>query len=161
VFSGEDAGETPYEDIGEEAGIDNRRVIKTFITIAMGASTESAAEKACRTEHIDRKSFELLKTATLRRYPSVLLFKGFGIHAQSLEGQILKDVMLAGVKSGKVVLPVHDAVAVVQEDAEWAQNKMLEAWARHANSEGGTARARLKIDLPDGSKKDSLKEPPN
>ena len=75
--------------------------------------------------------------------------------------KILKDVMLAGVTAGKVVLPVHDAVAVVQEDAEWAQNKMLEAWARHANSEGGTARARLKIDLPDGSKKDSLKEPPN
>lgn len=44
-----------------------------------------------------------------------------------------------------------DAVAVVQEDAEWAQDKMLEAWAKHANSEGGTARARLKIDLPDGS----------
>jgi hypothetical protein len=148
VFSGEDAGETPYEDIGEIAGIDNRGIVKTFITIAMGASTESAAEKACRTEHIDRKSFELLKTATLRRYPSVLLFKGFGIHAQSLEGQILKDVMLAGVKSGKVVLPVHDAVAVVQEDAEWAQDEMLAAWAEHANSEGGTARARVKIDLP-------------
>lgn len=161
VFSGEDAGETPYEDIGEIAGIENRRVIKTFITIAMGASTESAAEKACRTEHIDRKSFELLKTATLRRYPSVILFRGFGIHAQSLEGQILKDVMLAGAKAGKVVLPVHDAVAVVQEDAEWAQDKMLEAWARHANSKGGTARARLKIDLPDGSEKDSLKEPSN
>jgi len=161
VFSGEDAGETPYEDIGEIAGIENRRVIKTFITIAMGASTESAAEKACRTEHIDRKSFELLKTATLRRYPSVILFRGFGIHAQSLEGQILKDVMLAGAKAGKVVLPVHDAVAVVQEDAEWAQDKMLEAWARHANSKGSTARARLKIDLPDGSEKDSLKEPSN
>ena len=161
VFSGEDAGETPYEDIGEIAGIDNRGIVKTFITIAMGASTEGAAEKACRAGHIDRKSFELLKTATLRRYPSVLLFKGFGIHAQSLEGQILKDVMLAGVTAGKIVLPVHDAVAVVQDDAAWAKEQMLEAWGRHANCEGGTARARLKIDLPDRSEKGSLKEPPN
>ena len=91
----------------------------------------------------------------------MLLFKGFGIHAQSLEGQILKDVMLAGVTAGKIVLPVHDAVAVVQDDAAWAKEQMLEAWGRHANCEGGTARARLKIDLPDGSEKDSLKEPPN
>ena len=84
----------------------------------------------------------------MRRYPEVRLFDGFGIHAQSLEGQMLKDVMLEGVRAGKVVLPVHDAVAVVQEDAEWAKKQMLEAWARHANSEGGTARARVKIDVP-------------
>ena len=38
VFVGEDAGETPYEDIGELAGIEDRELVKAFITKAMGAS---------------------------------------------------------------------------------------------------------------------------
>ncbi|MEH6585024.1 MAG: hypothetical protein V7720_00625 [Halioglobus sp.] len=146
VFNGEDAGETPYEDIRDIAGDVDRNKVKLFITRAMGADSELKAALACRQEGISQELFNSLKAATLQRYPNIRLFDGFGIHAQSLEGQILKDVMLAGVRAGKVVLPVHDAVAVVLEDSEWAQGQMLEAWASHANSDNGTARARVKVD---------------
>lgn len=146
VFAGMDAGDSPYEDIGDIAGGADRALVKGFITVAMGADSEQKAAKACRQGGIGQELFGTLRDAALERYPNIRLFDGFGIHAQSLEGQILKGVILAGAKAGKVVLPVHDAVAVVLEDSEWAQEQMLESWAEHANSEGGTARARVKVD---------------
>ena len=158
VFAGRDAGDSPYEDIGDIAGGVERSTVKNFITVAMGADGEQKAASACRSEGIGQGLFNNLRDSTLKRYPEARLFNGFGIYAQNLEGQILKDVMLAGVKTGKVVLPVHDAVAVVQDDAEWAREEMLKAWANHANSEGGTARARVKIDLPDEPEKGFPKE---
>ena len=42
-------------------------------------------------------------------------------------GQILKQVMLEGVEQGIVALPVHDAVAVMQDNANWAKEAMLRA----------------------------------
>ena len=78
-------------------------------------------------------------------------FSGWGLHAQNLEGQILKDVMLQGVAEGIVALPVHDAVAVQQRHAQWAQDRMLEAWTEAVTTDGVVlaARSRLKIDYPD------------
>jgi hypothetical protein len=73
---------------------------------------------------------------------------GFGVNAQSLEGQILKQVMLEGVDRGIVALPVHDAVAVTQDNTEWAKEAMLRAWFEHANSGGAVARSRVKVDYP-------------
>jgi hypothetical protein len=40
------------------------------------------------------------------------------------------------------------AVAVTQDNAEWAKEAMLRAWAEHANSGGGVARSRVKVDYP-------------
>jgi hypothetical protein len=48
------------------------------------------------------------------------LYDGWGINAQNLEGAILRDVMLQGVDTDIVVLPVHDAVAVQQKHEQWA-----------------------------------------
>jgi hypothetical protein len=81
VFVGEDAGETPYEDIGELAGIEDREVVKAFITKAMGASNEKEALNSSHREGINRKTFDALTAASLRRYPKVRLFDGFGINA--------------------------------------------------------------------------------
>ena len=44
--------------------------------------------------------------------------------------------------------PVHDAVAVTQDNADWAKEAMLRAWFEHANSGGGVARSRVKVDYP-------------
>jgi hypothetical protein len=74
------------------------------------------------------------------------LYTGFGVNAQSLEGQILKQVMLEGVGQDIVALPVHDAVAVTQDNADWAKEAMLRAWFEHANSGGSVARSRVKAD---------------
>ena len=149
VIAGEDAGDTPYEDIGELAGIEDRQRIKDYITIAMGADSQKGAKEACVSEGITHKQFDVIEAAALKRYPKLSLYTGFGVNAQSLEGQILKQVMLEGVEQGIVTLPVHDAVAVTQDNADWAKEAMLRAWAEHANSGGGEARSRVKVDFPD------------
>ena len=148
VIAGEDAGETPYEDIGELAGIEDRQRIKNYITIAMGSSSREEATGACLGEGITHKQFDVIEAAVLKRYPKLNLYTGFGVNAQSLEGQILKQVMLEGVEQGIVALPVHDAVAVTQDNADWAKEAMLRAWAKQANSGGGVAQTRVKVDYP-------------
>ena len=149
VIAGEDAGDTPYEDIGELAGIEDRQRIKNYITIAMGADSQEGAKGACVSEGITHKQFDVIEAAALKRYPKLNLYTGFGVNAQSLEGQILKQVMLEGVGQDIVALPVHDAVAVTQDNADWAKKAMLRAWAEQANSGGGVARSRVKVDYPD------------
>ena len=149
VIAGEDAGDTPYEDIGELAGIEDRQRIKNYITIAMGADSQESAKGACVNEGITHKQFDVIEAAALKRYPKLNLYTGFGVNAQSLEGQILKQVMLEGVEQGIVALPVHDAVAVTQDNADWAKEAMLRAWAEHANTGGGVARSRVKVDYLD------------
>ena len=52
------------------------------------------------------------------------MFEGWGLSAQNLEGAILRKVMLEGIEQGIVSLPVHDAIAVKQGDAEWAEEAM-------------------------------------
>jgi hypothetical protein len=148
VIAGEDAGDTPYEDIGELAGIEDRQRIKNYITIAMGSSSREDARGACYKEGISNSLFNVIEAAVLKRYPRLSLYTGFGVNAQSLEGQILKQVMLEGVEQGIVALPVHDAVAVTQDNADWAKEAMLRAWFEHANSGGGVARSRVKLDYP-------------
>ena len=47
-----------------------------------------------------------------------------------------------------VALSVHNAVAVTQDNADWAKEAMLRAWFEHANSGDGVARSRVKVDYP-------------
>ena len=144
LVAGEDAGETPYEDICELAGGVDRSLAKSFITYAMGASNRSKALGAARANGIGAKTFSKLEDATLKRYPKLELFTGFGLFAQNLEGQILKRVLHKGVQSGIAVLPVHDAVAVNSANEEWAVATMEEEWSAQFN--GRKVRARLKVD---------------
>jgi len=50
----------------------------------MGASGRSDAESACYREAVTKELFEKIEEATLKRYPKLSLFSGFGINAQSL-----------------------------------------------------------------------------
>ena len=144
------AGDTPYEDIAESAGFveadgQGREKVKRFITYAMGSSDEEATRRLCHSNGIDNTQFEALVTSTQKLFPKLTLFAGWGIYAQNYEGQILKQVMLEGLKENIVCLPVHDAVAVQQEHLKWAEETMLECWDRQME----TGRlARVKIDLP-------------
>ena len=65
--------------------------------------------------------------------------------AQNLEGQILKRVLLQGIEKGVVCLPVHDAVAVQQQHADWATEAMSDAWEEEV---GMGVKPRLKVDYP-------------
>ena len=140
----ENAGDTPYEDIGEIAGVNNRDQIKRIITVAMGASDEAGGYGSLYTEGFNKAYVRRIHDAALKRFPKLQLFKGWGVYAQNFEGQILKDVMLQGVKKDIVCLPVHDAVAVQQQHQEWAIEVMLETWSRHMDG----LKTKVKVDMP-------------
>ena len=145
VLHSQDAGETPYEDIGELCKVDDRNRIKQFITVAMGASDETKAFKALNQDGFNAELFDTIKQGTLKRYPKINLFEGWGLSAQNLEGAILRKVMLEGIEQGIVSLPVHDAIAVKQGDAEWAKEAMSRLWT----DETLGCKTLLKVDYPD------------
>jgi hypothetical protein len=144
LFAKEYAGETPYEDICIESGVASRDMVKKFITVAMGASSEMAARNSLARERFNGELFNRINAGVQKRYPKLKLFNGWGIFAQNLEGQILKDVMLEGIKEDIVCLPVHDAIAVQQQHQQWAKEVMLETWQAHLDGVG----TKVKVDLP-------------
>jgi hypothetical protein len=141
--SKEYAGDSPYEDICHEAGGASRASVKHFMTIAMGASDETVGKRRLRLDGFNSEVINRIHTGTLKRYPKLELFKGWGIFAQNFEGQILKDVMLEGIKEDIVCLPVHDAVAVQQQHKNWAKEVMLETWQEHMDG----VRTNVKVDI--------------
>ena len=149
VLSGEHAGDTPYEDIAGCAGYDpnssyDRSKIKTFMTIAMGADCLHKARGAFLGEGNSVVKFNRIHEGVLKRYPNVVLFDGWGSKAQSLEGVILRKVMVEGVNLGIASLPVHDALAVNHQHADWAQEAMARVWADVVGGVG----TKLKVDYP-------------
>ena len=111
----------------------------------MGANDESEAFNALKIDGFNAKLFEQIKQGTLKRYPKINLFEGWGLSAQNLEGAILRKVMLEGIEQDIVSLPVHDAIAVKQGDAEWAKEAMSRLWT----DETLGCKTRLKVDYPD------------
>jgi hypothetical protein len=78
---------------------------------------------------------------------------GWGIFAQNFESQILKDVMLEGIKEDIVCLPVHDTVAVQQQHQGWAKDVMLETWQAHL----GDVASKVKVVTLPAAKYDTLR----
>ncbi len=62
-----------------------------------------------RLQKVNSEDFQCLTNASKKVFPDLELFAGLGIFAQNLEGRILKQVMLEGIKKDIVCLPVHDA----------------------------------------------------
>ncbi len=143
-ISKEYAGDTPYEDICYEAGVVSRGMVKRFLTVAMGADNETSGRKALYQEGFDNVFIDRIYQGTQKRYPKLELFSGWGIFAQNFEGQILKDVLLEGIKEDIVCLPVHDAVAVQQQHQNWAKDVMLGTWQEHMDG----VRTKVKVDSP-------------
>ena len=144
VLHKQDAGDTPYEDIGAASGINDRGIIKAFITRAMGADDRDAAQNSCKTEGITNVMFEALEAACAELYPELQLFTGWTHQGQNLEGQILKKVMLKGVDEGVVCLPIHDAVAVQRRHEAWAVKTMISTWTEVV---GCDVKPRVKVDI--------------
>jgi hypothetical protein len=142
--SKEYAGDTPYEDICHEAGVAGRAAVKRFLTIAMGASSETVGKRRLSLDGFNAEVIDRIHKGTLKRYPKLELFKGWGIFAQNIEGQIIKDVLLEGIKDGIVCLPVHDGLAVQQQHQDWAKDVMLETWYEHMDG----VKTKVKVDLP-------------
>jgi hypothetical protein len=143
VLQNQDAGHTPYEDIGAASGINDRNSVKAFITRAMGADNRDAALNSCKTAGITNVMFEALEAACAELYPDLQLFIGWTHQEQNLEGQILKKVMLQGVDEGIVCLPVRDAEALLQKHQAWAEQAMVNTWT---DAVGCDAKPRVKVD---------------
>ena len=77
------------------AGID---AVKRFLTIAMGTGNETSGKQRLSLDGFNREVIDRIHVGILRRYPKLELFKGWGTFAQNLEGHILKDVLLEGIK---------------------------------------------------------------
>jgi hypothetical protein len=144
VLNEQYAGEQPYEDIMEAAGLDSREHAKKFITVALGAPDESKARQALGQQGFTKELTDRLVSATRDVFPALPMFEGWGLYAQNLEGHILRNVMLEGVQNDIVVLPVHDAVAVQQRHVDWAKDAM----SRHWSEATGGIRTKLKVDYP-------------
>ena len=146
LFSGEDAGDDPYRRIADYAQT-TRDKVKGYITIALSCDTPKSAHNALIFERYRGSEIKTLENATRHCYPNLRLYDALGIHLQSLEGQILMQVMYQGVLEGKVVLPIHDAVAVKAQDAEWAAERMEAAWVQVCCNKGVAGRPRLKTKI--------------
>ena len=109
----------------------------------MGASNETDGYGSLYTEGFHKAYVRRIHDAALKRFPKLQLFEGWGVYAQNFEGQILKDVILKGIKEDIVCLPVHDAVAVQQQHQDWAKEVMLETWQEHM----GGVKTKVKVDF--------------
>lgn len=121
-------GEDAYEPIAEKAGVD-RQSVKAFINVALNCSDYETAKYTTGIKfsvpHAD--SLEI-SYAFHKLYSDLNLFGKFSLVAMQLEGQILKQVMLKGVRDGVLALPIHDAVAVESQNADWAEATLKECW---------------------------------
>ena len=121
--------------------------VKTFVTTALSASSRTAANSSWNHDNLGAEFFGRLELAMIKRFPKLKLYDSWGIQAQSLEGSILRQVMLQGMEKDIVCLPVHDAVAIPQQHEKWAVDAMLETWERVVStSKAHAARARVRVD---------------
>ena len=126
-------GDDPYSDIADEVGC-KRHHVKGFINTALNNKEYSGALGASLGSwgvpyRISKKILAVLTN----RYPNLNFFCGFGLEAMNKEGEILMNVMTKGMDAGIFCLPIHDAIAVEAQHAEWAKEAMLQAWSEEVN----------------------------
>ena len=126
-FYGECIPANFYQDVVDELGIFKPKV-KKYFQVALSSGNRVKAFRGFLKEGYDRSDFETLESWMQSRYPKVPLYNKWSLEAMNHEGELLMRVMLKGVKEDKVVLPVHDALAVKKVDEEWAIRTLKETW---------------------------------
>ena len=129
-FHGECISATFYQDIADETGILKPKV-KKYFQVALSSGNRMKAYRGYLKVGYDRADFEALETWLISKYPEVPLYKKWSLEAMNHEGELLMRVMLKGVKEDKVVLPVHDAIAVKKVDEDWAIKALKETWLEY------------------------------
>lgn len=128
----------PYVEVAKKTNL-SRDQIKTFVTAALGASSEGSAFGALKKYRFNKTMFERVRDALLSLYPGLPLFRGFGTTLQTLEGQIALDIMFAGTKVGIPVLPVHDSFITTEDHKQWLLEQMKNQWAKHVKEGSRTS----------------------
>ena len=123
-----------------------RKKIKAFINVGLNSesfeATKHVAARAFQVSHADSTK---IAEAFTKLYPNLDIHCGFALTAMQLEGLILKDVLLRGVKNGILALPIHDAVAVEFDHQDWAKDTMEDAWQSVMSKFHKTARTEASI----------------
>jgi len=123
----------PYIEIAEATGR-TRAEVKGFINIALNCNSLEQAEAAALSEwHVPKSASKKIDQLLKKEYPKLNFYDGFGLTAQQMEGLILSRVMNDGMDKNILCLPIHDAIAVEEQHAEWAKKAMKEAWSDEVN----------------------------
>ena len=129
-FHGECISASFYQDIADETDIFKPKV-KKYFQVALSSGNRAKAIGGFLKEGYDKRDFETLEYWVISKYPKVPLYTKWSLEAMNHEGELLMRVMLRGVKEDKVVLPVHDAVAVKKVDEEWAIKALKDTWLEY------------------------------
>ncbi|MEK9606935.1 MAG: hypothetical protein VW352_11735, partial [Gammaproteobacteria bacterium] len=114
--------------LADESDVERNKV-KAFINVGLNSESFEATKRVVAREfQVSHADSAKIAEAFHKLYPNLDLHCGFALTAMQLEGLILKDVLLRGVKNGILALPIHDAVAVEFDHQDWAKDAMEDAW---------------------------------
>ena len=117
-----------YAPLADESGVERKKV-KAFINVGLNNQSFKATKQVVAREfQVSHADSAKIAEAFAKLYPNLDLHCSFALTAMQLEGLILKDVLLRGVNSGILALPIHDAVAVEFDHQDWAKDAMEDAW---------------------------------
>jgi hypothetical protein len=149
IFEGIKLSRNFYNDVSQDTDVFISKV-KDYFRVSLSSSNRQKALMAFK--DMDQANtgldFNILEQWMVHNLPKIPLYSGWSKVAMNIEGEIIKNVMLKGVYEEKVVLPIHDAIAVKLEDAEWGANIMHEAWVEVM----GEDYCEVDIDYPDNFK---------
>lgn len=137
-----------YEPIASEPGVERKKV-KAFINIGLNNQSFEVTKHviACIDPYVSYEESIKIAEVFNKLYPNLDLHCGFALTAMQLEGLILKNVLLRGVRAGILALPIHDAVAVEFDNQDWAKDAMEDAWQSLMSEFHKTAKVTMKTTL--------------
>ena len=129
LFHGEKLEREFYDNVFEATDVFQSKV-KAFCQNAFSCDSRLAALNSFKKNkpNGNEKDFNEIETYMLSRFPKLPYYSSWSLIAMNYEGEIIKKVMLEGVRNNIVVLPVHDAVAVQTKHKEWAEKTMIRCW---------------------------------
>lgn len=129
LFYGKKLSRTFYQDVELNTGVFQGKV-KAFFQNAFSCDSREKALNSFRYNepHGDEPDFDTVEKYVFNTYPNLPYYQGWANIAMNYEGEIIKQVMLEGMKNDIVVLPIHDAVAVQEKHKAWAEEAMMRLW---------------------------------
>lgn len=126
-----------YNIVEKETGVFQSKA-KLFTMLSLSSITRKQALGAFKSHKSGggELDFETLESYVFNRFDRIPYYEGWSLRLMNWEGEILKQVMLEGVKNNIVALPIHDAVAVQAEHKQWAETTLKRCWNEFMNFEG-------------------------
>ena len=117
-----------YAPLADESGVERNKVNASLNVGLNNQNFEATKRVVAREFQVSHTDSAKIAKAFAKLYPNLDLYCGFVPTEMQLEGLILKDVLLLGVKAGILALPIHDAVAVEFQNQFRAKDTMEDVW---------------------------------